>query len=166
MSTSVKCLLTFQETYPEVLEFVSDNQNILSKFINETYEIREPNTLYHKTKNAMYDNLAFQQISGFLAHCRKGNESKARDYFDGDIFLIDENLKKLTSFKDIFNYCCTHEIKLYENVALAWLVGSYRTELYYRYPMVWVQAQALKDKMGKARYYRAREVAKLGLCED
>lgn len=164
MSTSIKCLLTLQETYPEVLEFVSDNQNILSKFINETYEIRKPNTLYHKTKNVMYDNLAFQQINGFLANCRRGNESKARSYFDGDIFLIDENLKKLTSFKDIFNYCCTHKIELYENVALAWLVGSYRTGLYYRYPMVWMQAQALKAKMGKARYYRAREVAKLGLC--
>ena len=164
MSTSVKCLETLQKTYPEVLEFVSDNQNILSKFINETYEIREPNTLYHRTKNVSHDNYTFLQISGFLANCQKGNVKKARKYFDGDIFLIDENLKRLTSFEDIFNYCSTHEINLYENVALAWLVGSYRTGLYYRYPMVWMQAQALKAKMGKARYYRAREVAKLGLC--
>lgn len=163
MSTSIKCLKTLQKTYPEVLEFVSDNQNILSKFINETYEIREPNTLYHRTKNASYNNYTYLQLCQFLVCCRRGSEKKARKYFDEDIFLIDENLKRLTVFKDIFNYCRTHKIKLYENVALAWLVGSYRTGLYYTHPWVWLQAQALKAKMGKARYYRAREIAKLGL---
>jgi hypothetical protein len=163
MSTSIKCLVTLKQTYPEVLEFVSDNQNILSKFINENYNIKEVNTLYHKTKNVMYDNLAFAKLSSFLANCKKGNETEAKKYFDGDIFLLDENLTKLTSFKDIFNYCCTHEVNLYENVALAWLVGSARTGMYYRYPMVWVQAQVLKSKIGKARYYRARQIAKLGL---
>ena len=51
-----------------------------------------------------------------------------------------------------------------KNVSGSFRVCFRQPKHFVKIHLVWVQAQALKAKMGKARYYRAREVAKLGLC--